>query len=108
MRGLIGISGFGSENLLTFCVLDGMLKICSMICVNARDEASHNAAVQSAKAYLDMCQDDLLESEKALFPNHWRGTDDIVRRFRGDGTVKKLKELKAVWDPEGVFTKQFL
>jgi hypothetical protein len=79
-----------------------------MICVNAEDEISHNAAVQSAKEYFDMCQQDYSESEKSLFPNHWRGSNDIARRFRGDGTVKKLRELKATWDPEGVFTKQFL
>ena len=75
--------------------------------INAKDEASHNAAVALSKEYFEMCQEDLAESEKSLFPNHWRG-DDVERRFRGEGTLKKLRELKATWDPEGVFTKQFL
>jgi hypothetical protein len=79
-----------------------------MLSVHAKDEASHEAALQNSKAYLEMCQEDQTETEKALFPNHWRGTDDIVRRFRGDRTVEKLRELKTVWDPEGVFRKQFL
>ena len=75
--------------------------------INAKDEASHDAAVALSKEYFDMCQEDLPESEKSLFPNHWRG-NDVERRFRGEGTLTKLKELKASWDPSGVFTKQFL
>jgi hypothetical protein len=75
--------------------------------ISAEDEASHNAAVALSKEYFDMCQADLQKSEKALFPNHWRG-EDLDRRFRGQGTVKKLRALKELWDPEGVFTKQFL
>jgi hypothetical protein len=78
-----------------------------MHAINAQDEASHNAAVQLSKEYLEMYQEDLPGSQKALFPNHWRG-NDIERRFRGEGTLRKLRELKANWDPEGVFTKQFL
>ena len=54
-----------------------------------------------------MCQEDLPESERSLFPNHWRG-NDVERRFRGEGKLKKLKELKGSWDPAGVFTNQFL
>ena len=75
--------------------------------INAKDEASHNAAVALSKEYFDMCQEDLAESEKSLFPNHWRG-NDVKRRFRDEGTIEKLKKLKVTWDPEGVFTKQFL
>ncbi len=75
--------------------------------IKGEDEASHNAALELSKEHFEMCQEDLPESEKALFPNHWRG-NDIDRRFRGEGTVKKLRELKVKWDPEGVFTKQFL
>jgi hypothetical protein len=75
--------------------------------ISAEDEASHSAAVALSKEYFDMCQTDLQKSEKALFPNHWRGKD-LDRRFRGQGTVKKLRVLKELWDPQGVFTKQFL
>jgi hypothetical protein len=75
--------------------------------VSAEDEDSHNAALALSKEYFDICQADLQKSDKALFPNHWRG-DDLDRRFRGEGTLAKLRFLKDVWDPEGIFTKQFL
>lgn len=75
--------------------------------ISAKDEKSHNAAIALSKEYFEMCQEDLPASERSLFPNHWRG-DDVERRFPREETVKKLRELKALWDPEGVFTKQFL
>jgi hypothetical protein len=78
-----------------------------MHAINAQEETSHNAVVSLSKDYFEMCQEDLPDSQKSLFPNHWRG-NDIERRFRGEGKVKKLRELKAFWDSEGVFTTQFL
>jgi hypothetical protein len=87
--------------------MDEKLMTGSMHLINSEDERSHDAAVALSKEYFEMCQEDLPPSEKALFPNHWRG-DDVERRFRGEGTLKKLRDLKALWDPEGVFTRQFL
>lgn len=46
-------------------------------------------------------------SEYADFQNATR-TDPIELRFRGEGKLDKLRLLKKTWDPEGVFTRQFL
>lgn len=46
-------------------------------------------------------------SEYADFQNATR-TDPIEFRFRGEGKLEKLRSLKRTWDPEGVFTQQFL
>lgn len=64
--------------------------------INAEDQASHDAALAMSKDFLEMCQQDLPESEKALFHNHWRGDNDVPKRFRGEGTLEKLKSLKAI------------
>jgi hypothetical protein len=72
--------------------------------IAAPNSASHAQAEQISKSLFQYFQHDL--SEKALFPNHWRGSPEA--RFRGEGTTKKLAELKALWDPEGVFTREFL
>jgi len=66
-----------------------------------------NAAVQNAEAFVAMCQADQNEDEKSLFPNHTR-VHSLEQRYRGEERTKKLRELKSAWDPEGVFTRQFL
>lgn len=79
----------------------------SMSYASGVDEQSGKAASQSAESFLEMCQNDQLEDEKAFFPNHTR-VHKLEHRYRGEERRKKLKELKAKWDPEGFFTKQFL
>lgn len=32
----------------------------------------------------------------------------IQRRYRGEARLKKLRQLKREWDPQGVFTRQLL
>lgn len=46
-------------------------------------------------------------SEYADFRNATR-TDPIELRFRGEGKLGKLRLLKKTWDPDGIFTRQFL
>jgi hypothetical protein len=80
---------------------------CSMWFVNASDEKSTTAAVKKAEEFVVMCQEDQEESEKALFPNHTR-TGVLEQRYRGEDRRERLRNLKQAWDPEGVFTRQFL
>lgn len=35
-------------------------------------------------------------------------TGPIQRRYRGEARLKKLRQLKREWDPQGVFTRQLL
>lgn len=46
-------------------------------------------------------------SEYADYQNATRA-DPIELRFRGEGKLSKLRELKRRWDPEGIFTRQLL
>lgn len=46
-------------------------------------------------------------SEYADFQNATR-TDPIELRYRGEGKLNKLRQLKSTWDSEGVFTRQLL
>lgn len=75
--------------------------------VTSPEEKAAKAAVQNAEAFVAMCQADQKEEEKALFPNHTR-VHSLEQRYRGEERRKKLRELKSAWDPEGVFTRQFL
>lgn len=63
--------------------------------------------LQNAEAFLAMCQEDQSEDEKSLFPNHTR-VHSLEQRYRGEERRNRLRELKSIWDPEGVFTRQFL
>ena len=47
------------------------------------------------------------ESEYADYQNGTR-TGPIELRYRGESRLKKLRQLKKDWDPEGVFTSQLL
>lgn len=79
----------------------------SMLWTVAEDETSSNAARLAAEDFLTLCQEDQSEGEKALFPNHTR-SKSLEQRYRGEERREKLRELKRVWDPQGVFTRQFL
>ena len=75
--------------------------------VSGVDEESGKAAAESAEHFLAMCQSDQPENERAFFPNHTR-EHKLEHRYRGKERRMRLTELKAKWDPEGFFTRQFL
>jgi len=75
--------------------------------VTSTDEVAANAEVKNTEEFLQLCQASQKEDEKSLFPNHTRG-HSLEQRYRGEWRGKKLRELKSVWDPEGVFTREFL
>ena len=79
----------------------------SMSFVTSPDETAAKAAVENAEAFLAMCQADQDESKRALFPNHTRA-HSLEQRYRGKDRRARLRSLKSLWDPEGVFTKHFL
>lgn len=71
------------------------------------DEQAARAASDKGIAFVEMCQADQKEEEKALFPNHTR-TMSLEQRYRGEERRERLAKLKRVWDPEGDFTSAFL
>ncbi|KAF8850675.1 FAD-binding domain-containing protein [Acephala macrosclerotiorum] len=75
--------------------------------ISASEAEASTVAMKSAYDFVAFCQKDQKDEEKALFPNHTRG-DNLKYRYRGEERLKKLRELKKTWDPEGVFTRQFL
>jgi hypothetical protein len=79
----------------------------SMSFVSGADGESGKAASESAESFLEMCQNDQSEGERAFFPNHTR-VHKVEYRYRGDERRNKLEGLKKKWDPEGFFTRQFL
>jgi len=78
-----------------------------MCFMDASEKNGAKASIQSAEAYIKICQEDQEEFEKAFFPNHNR-VQNLDLRYRGKERLQKLRKLKAVWDPEGVFTSQLL
>jgi hypothetical protein len=75
--------------------------------VMSPEEDAAAAAFENAKKILEMSQADQKEDEKALFPNHTRDMS-LEQRYRGEERRERLAKLKNIWDPEGVFTSQFL
>jgi len=73
----------------------------------AENTEASKVAVESAEEFVRYCQKDQKEEEKAMFPSHTRG-DNLKYRYRGEERMKRLRALKKMWDPEGVFTRQFL
>lgn len=73
----------------------------------AEDLEANKVALRSADELVLYCQKDQKDEEKAMFPSHTRG-DNLKYRYRGEERVNKLRALKKTWDPEGVFTRQFL
>lgn len=78
-----------------------------MTFISSQEEKAAIAAIHSGEEYLTMCQADQSDEEKALFPNHTR-VHSIEQRYRGEERRRRLRKLKRAWDPEGVFTAQFL
>lgn len=87
--------------------MSSMLTGVSMLWPSATKERAFNAAVQAAEDVVAFYQADQKDSKKALFANHTR-VKSIEQRYRGEERSKKLGSLKRTWDPQGVFTKQFL
>ncbi|KAH8594653.1 hypothetical protein B0O99DRAFT_687431 [Bisporella sp. PMI_857] len=79
----------------------------NMAFVISQDENAATAAIRSAQEYLKICQEDQTDSEKAVFPNHTRERS-LEQRYRGEGRMIRLRQLKKLWDPEGIFTDHFL
>lgn len=79
----------------------------SMVYSSRPDIESGKAAAEFGEKFIYFCQEDQSESAKALFPNHTR-IHSLEQRYRGEGRLNKLKKLKEIWDPEGVFTKQLI
>jgi len=75
--------------------------------LSATDMEANKAALKCSDDFVVYCQKDQKDEEKAMFPNHSRG-DNLKYRYRGEARLEKLKMLKRSWDPEGVFTRQFL
>lgn len=56
---------------------------------------------------LQAVRDGQAEGERASYQNNTRG-EPLEWRFRGEARRVRLRALKARWDPEGIFTDQFL
>jgi hypothetical protein len=78
-----------------------------MMWLVAPDMKTHSASVASAEEYVTGVQKDQKPSQRALFPNHTR-TGDVEQRYRGGERLKRLRALKKIWDPEGLFSHEFL
>jgi hypothetical protein len=79
----------------------------SMSFVTSPEPVAARAAVKNAEDFVVLYQEDQSKEERALFPNHTR-VHSLEERYRGAERREKLAGLKRVWDPEGVFTRQFL
>jgi len=103
--GSSGCCGYVVSFLFVYCRKGA--DVGSMVFATAPENETMDAAVRHAEAYVAMCQEDQGEDERALFPNHTR-VGKVEERYRGVERRQRLRGLKEVWDPEGVFTKQFL
>jgi hypothetical protein len=74
---------------------------------NTPDAETFNEAAKYSEKFIDMWEEGQREEEKTSFLNHNR-TAPLDRRYRGEARQKKLKTLKKIWDPNGVFTTQLL
>jgi hypothetical protein len=79
----------------------------AMVYVHGPEEQSGRLAKEGGERFVYMCQEDQKESDRALFPNHTR-VHSLMQRYRGEHRITRLKELKNIWDPQGVFTSHLL
>lgn len=77
------------------------------ISVAKEDKFSYDGAMEMAGQLVGQLQADQGEEDRALFPNHTR-TAKLEQRYTGVERREKLREAKMKWDPEGVFTREFL
>lgn len=75
--------------------------------MSAPDMDANKVAVESANEVVKYCQAEQKDEDIAMFPNHTRG-DNLKYRYRGAERLEKLRALKRIWDPEGMFTRQLL
>lgn len=78
-----------------------------MAFTSGHDVVAVAAAVKKAENLIVLYQENQTESEKALFPNHTR-VRSLEQRYRGEERRERLRELKGIWDPEGIFSRQLL
>lgn len=71
------------------------------------DPASTDRAIQTIEDAVAAMRAGKSEDQYVDFPNSVRD-GPISWRYRGEGRVAKLKSLKQQWDPDGMFTRQFL
>jgi hypothetical protein len=74
---------------------------------NTPDAETFDVAAKYSERFLAMWEEGQQEEEKTSFLNHNR-TAPLDRRYKGEARQTKLKTQKKTWDPNGVFTTQFL
>lgn len=75
--------------------------------MSTADMEANKVAIESANEVVKYCQKEQKDEEIAMFPNHTREAE-LKYRYRGEERLRKLRALKRIWDPEGVFTRQLL
>ena len=75
--------------------------------LNTPDSDSVSITTAYGDRMIAIFQQGQAQPKRSAFPNHTR-TRPIEERYRGEARVAKLKELKKHWDPQGVFTTEFL
>lgn len=71
------------------------------------DPALHEKVLQFDKRAQEIMRSDTEENAFVSYTNTSR-SDPIEHRYKDAAAVRKLKELKQIWDSEGCFTEEFL
>ncbi|OTA75649.1 hypothetical protein M434DRAFT_88308 [Hypoxylon sp. CO27-5] len=79
---------------------------CQLLCWSS-DEESLNYAYGIAENFKGHVRQRQQDAEYSIYGNFSRSAP-VQERFKGNERLKKLRSLKLRWDPEGVFTKEFL
>ncbi|KAI1407333.1 FAD-binding domain-containing protein [Hypoxylon sp. FL1857] len=79
---------------------------CQLLCWSS-DEESLNYAYGIAEDFKEHIRQRQQEVEYSIYGNFSRSAP-VQERFKGDGRLEKLRSLKLRWDPEEVFTNEFL
>ncbi|KAI1134308.1 FAD-binding domain-containing protein [Hypoxylon sp. FL0543] len=79
---------------------------CQMLCWSS-DEESLNYAYEIAEDFKKHLRQRQREAEYSIYGNFSRSAP-VQERFKGHKRLENLRSLKLRWDPEGVFTKEFL
>lgn len=73
----------------------------------ASDEESVNSAAVIVEEVMDHVRRNQPKEKYSFYQNFSREIP-IEQRYKGAERLEKLKDLKKIWDPQGVFTKQLL
>lgn len=68
---------------------------------------SHDHVFKVEQAALEDYRKANSEVPPAIYQN-WSRDVPVEWRYRGEGRLEKLRELKKVWDAGGIFTREFL